>query len=283
MKIPTNHVLPWSTVRATWHAALAGGALAPIETRVGHVEQDGIPFIVRRAEALKRRPRDTAGPGRDPFAPPYEPELVVGEIPPAHVALLNKFPVLPEHLLVVTREYADQAELLTEADFAALSAAMGDRETMGFYNGGCEAGASQPHKHLQVVPLPLDDDGDPVPLEPFLGRLPFLHAVAELEGEWPPSVAFLTETYHRLWQACGFTLEGEYQPVPYNLLLTQRRMWLVPRRQESYEDIEVNALGFAGALLAMDADQAALIEQIGPLMLLRQVTFEDGGTGSVSG
>lgn len=258
-------------------AALAEGALVPIETRVERVEQDGISFVVRRVEALKRKPRGTAGPGRDPFAPPYEPALVVGEIPPGHVVLLNKFPVLPEHLLIVTQQYADQGKLLTEEDFAALSAAMGNRETLGFYNGGREAGASQPHKHLQVVPLPLGDDGDPVPLEPFLGRLPFLHAVVDLEVEWPPSAACLAGTYRRLWRACGFTLVGEHQPVPYNLLLTRRRMWLVPRRQESCEGIGVNALGFAGALLAMDADQAALIEQFGPLTLLRQVTYEGEG------
>lgn len=272
MKIPANHALPWSTVRATWRAALADGALASIETRVGQVEQDGISFIVRRVEALKRKSRDTAGPGRDPFAPPYEPALVVGEIPPDHVALLNKFPVLPEHLLVVTREYADQGKLLTEADFAALTAAMGDRETLGFYNGGPEAGASQPHKHLQVVPLPLGDDGEPVPLEPFLGRLPFLHAVVELEGEWPPSAASLLAIYHRLWRACGFELNGDHQPAPYNLLLTRRRMWLVPRSQERCEGVEVNALGFAGALLVMDPQQAALIERIGPLTVLQRIT-----------
>lgn len=158
-----------------------------------------------------------------------------------------------------------------------LRRARGDRETLGFYNGESEAGASQPHKHLQVVPLPLGDDGEPVPVEPFLHRLPLLHAVAELEGEWPPSAASLLGTYHRLWRACGFELKSEHQPAPYNLLITLRRMWLVPRRQESYKGIEVNALGFAGALLAKDVTQAKLINRIGPLTLLRRVGREGNG------
>lgn len=267
----------WNDVAHRCRAALAEGALAPIETCVERVGQNGISFVVRRAEALQRKPRGAGKSTRDPFAPPYDPALVLGDIPPAHVALLNKFPVLSEHLLLVTREYADQRELLTEADFAALTEVMGDREILGFYNGGSEAGASQPHKHLQVVPLPLGDDREPVPLEPYVGRLPFLHAVAKLEGEWPPSPAVLVRSYQHLWRACGFTLEGEQQPVPYNLLVTRRRMWLVPRRQESYEGIEVNALGFAGALLATGADQAALIKRIGPLTLLQRVAFEGDG------
>lgn len=248
-----------------------------METSIQREEQEGISFILRRVEALKHKPRSASGVSDDPFAPPYDPCLLVGEVPPTHVALLNKFPVLSQHLLLVTREYADQRELLNEADFATLAAGMCGQETLGFYNGGREAGASQPHKHLQVVPLPLGDDGDPVPLEPFVGRLPFLHAVADLKDEWPPSAACLAETYRHLWRACGFTLQGEHQPVPYNLLLTRRRMWLVPRRRESYEGIGVNALGFAGALLAMDADQAALIEQVGPLTLLQEVTCEGEG------
>ena len=36
-----------------------------------------------------------------------------------------------------------------------MNAILAEFDGLGFYNGGETAGASQPHKHLQIVPLPL--------------------------------------------------------------------------------------------------------------------------------
>lgn len=248
-----------------------------MKTTVDRVPDGHITFTVRKIEGLKKKPGLDRGQDGDPFAPPYDPDLVVSDVPPAHVALLNKFPVISEHLLVVTRDFADQEELLTEADFAALVSAMDENRSLGFYNGGRQAGASQPHKHLQVVPLPLGDDGTGVPLERHLGQLPFCHAAAALDGDRPPPASGLLATYLRLWKACGYEPGVRDQPVPYNLLLTRRHMWLVPRRMEGVEGIEVNALGFAGALLANDAGQANLISRMGPLTLLQRVARDGEG------
>lgn len=267
----------WAIVRERWREALASGALQPMETVSRPLENQGIPFVVRVVYRQMDKPRRGDNARQDPFAPPYDGSLFLAEVPPHHAALLNKFPVLPEHVLLVTRDYADQEALITEADFAALAAAMAGKETLGFYNGGPEAGASQSHKHLQVVPLPLADDDSPVPLEPFLGRLPFLHAWTELKDGWPVRAARLADIYHRLWRACGYEPNGDRQPVPYNLLLTRRHVWLVPRRRRSVEGVEVNGLGYAGALLAMNPDQARLIERTGPLRILERAGFE--GTG----
>src|SRR5207237_2327023 len=91
--------------------------------------------------------------------------------------------VLREHLLIVTKQYEDQRTLLTERDFEALAIAMRDAEVLGFYNGGQEAGASQTHKHLQVVTLPLSPHHS-IPIDTLLGedkdRLPFRHAFTRL-------------------------------------------------------------------------------------------------------
>ena len=48
-------------------------------------------------------------------------------------------------------------------------------------------------------------------------------------------------------------------------------MVLVPRRQEAFEDIAVNALGFAGSLLVRSDAQLAYLREIGPLAVLREV------------
>ena len=122
-------------VRAATEGALASGALAPIRTRVEAVDDRGWRFELRVVEALRRKPRP-AGPEADPFENP-EPALVVAELPPDHRLLLNKFPVFPDHLLVVTRAFAPQEVLPDAADFAAALAAMAalPGEALAFHNG----------------------------------------------------------------------------------------------------------------------------------------------------
>jgi len=144
--------------RQTAHA-LACGALHPIETTHTWIDDGGVRFAVRVAANLARKEAAGLSPQtpRDPFLP-YEPDLFVADLSPTHVALLNKFNVIDHHLLIVTRRYEPQEALLDVADFTALVDAMRAIDGLAFYNGGQVAGASQPHKHLQIVPLPLVSD-----------------------------------------------------------------------------------------------------------------------------
>jgi sulfate adenylyltransferase (ADP) / ATP adenylyltransferase len=45
----------------------------------------------------------------------------------------------------------------------------------------------------------------------------------------------------------------------------------VPRSQESFADIPINALGFSGALLVRNTEQLAYLREIGPLTVLKEV------------
>ena len=58
---------------------------------------------------------------------------------------------------------------------------------------------------------------------------------------------------------------------PYNLLATRRWLLLVPRSEEYFEGISINALGFAGALLVKDTTQLAVLRSHGPMTALRHV------------
>ncbi|QBQ97990.1 ATP adenylyltransferase family protein [Paraburkholderia pallida] len=157
--------------------ALQCGALQPIETALTHIDDGGVRFAVREVSSLARkeaaRRKDEPArdgpqtPRRNPFLP-YDDDLCVGELSSTHVALLNKYNVLDEHLLIVTRRFVPQEALLDHADFAALLVVLHGFDSLGFYNGGPEAGASQAHKHLQAVPLPLDAAGTAVPVETLL-------------------------------------------------------------------------------------------------------------------
>ena len=61
-----------------------------------------------------------------------------------------------QHVLVVTRQFESQADPLNARDLGATMMVLRAMPQGGvaFYNCGEHSGRSQPHKHLQVVPLP---------------------------------------------------------------------------------------------------------------------------------
>ncbi len=282
------------TVRRS-RRALRDGALRPIETEQRFVEDSGVRFLVRVAAALARKDEARAAPppsGRKAFNPflPYDEAMFVADVSASHVCLLNKFNVIDHHLLIVTRAFEDQEELLTVADFEALCACMAEFEGLGFYNGGTAAGASQPHKHLQIVPLPLAEGGPAVPVAPLLDAaggdagargvpgLPFRHAFARLDPsiEGAGAAASLHRHFAGLLDSVGLRAAGGLrQAGPYNLIVTREWMLLVPRSRESFDGVSVNALGFAGSLFVRDRRQMRTVEDAGPMTVLRHVALAE--------
>jgi len=270
----------------TRRGALALGALQPIATRETRINDSGVTFLVRQVDSLARKaverpreagPRSAASTRPSPFLPP-EPELTVGALSATHFAVLNKFNVLDSHLLMVTRQLEDQETLLTFADMEALALCLGELDGLAFYNGGAAAGASQTHKHLQLVPLPLEPGHPGVPMEPLLQTLtgenatalPFDHAFAPLQAD--SDAAELHRIYLDLLHRIGIrALPGQgklWQSAPYNLLATRRWMLAVPRRSECVDGVSVNALGFAGSLFVKDDAGLSVVRRRGPMSLL---------------
>lgn len=283
----------WPALERAARHALACGAMQPIETEQEIVEDAGVHFLVRRVSSLARkeleRRRRAASPA-NPFLP-FEPDLFVADVSPTHIALLNKFNVIDRHLLVVTRRFLHQETLLDRDDLAALLACMAGGEALGFYNGGTVAGASQPHKHLQMVPLPLDGGGALTPIDAVLDtvpqrpgictvpQLPFRHAFTWLEPALPGDPIEAAVQLEALYSAALARIGvvaveregGRWQSAPYNLLMTRRWLLAVPRVREHFDSISINALGFAGSLFVRDEAQLAAVKRAGPMAVLRAV------------
>jgi len=297
----------WQSVIERTESAWKSGALLSIPTEFEFVEQDGVRFLVRilsnlvRKDAAKQKQaQQTAASGKDfdPFLP-YEEDLFVADISDTHVCILNKFNVVDYHLLIVTRAFEEQESLLTLEDFAAMWACLAEYDGLAFYNGGQIAGASQRHKHLQVVPLPLTPSLEQIPIAslfteakfqnaiPGLGYayatipdLPFIHSFVPLNLQWtesPFTAAKTTmELYHTLLNAVGITaVNGNRQSGAYNFLATREWMLIVPRSQEEFELISVNSLGFAGALLVRNQQQMQILKDQGPMNILKNVAVEN--------
>ena len=91
----------------------------------------------------------------DVFLKPFEAGICVEEsLTEHHRLIFNKFPARKHHVLVITKEPERQSSKLNTEDFkAALIALKTLDEAFLYYNAGAVAGASQDHKHMQVIPV----------------------------------------------------------------------------------------------------------------------------------
>ncbi|RDX41812.1 HIT-like protein [Lentinus brumalis] len=286
--------------------------------------ENGVEFQIRLCPALQNKPRlptpdfTKDAPSaqaqekqrHDPFAPPYVPALLLGEVRDAsegreYVILFNKYSVVPHHFMVVTKDFQSQTSPLLPADlvqvylFLQAARAVG-RKFFAFYNCGDLSGASQPHKHVQLIPI--DDDGPPVEKlaraakidqedRPFsLGALPYANHVRRL----PSSLSNTSEPdtlEPALADAFLSLLDLAIQTVrhdptypagtpSYNVFLTLEHIHIVPRRQETHtlagtgEKLSVNALGFAGMLLVKSERELEAVKEEGVTKILKDVALE---------
>ncbi|NET50188.1 MAG: phosphorylase, partial [Merismopedia sp. SIO2A8] len=268
---PTNMEQPKTLLEQAYQQsahALRCGALQSIATDYKFVEQGGVRFLVRILTNLVRKEQanlQQKAKGKDfnPFLP-YEDDLFVANLSSTHLCLLNKFNVVDHHLLIVTREFEHQENWLNYNDFAALWTGLKEIDGLAFFNGGKTAGASQTHKHLQLIPMPLAPEGEAIPIEAILpytapdrpehlAQLPFANGfmVLDLSPMMSPDEAatLLWKSYCSLLKLLAISMNTEDTRAshPYNLLVTRRWMLLVPRKQEHTHSISINSLGFAGS------------------------------------
>jgi ATP adenylyltransferase len=284
----------WYQIVTRTQQASAAKSLHTIETRSHQFQQQGLNFTVRIASNLKRKQQQKkAQPNFNPFLPP-ESALTVCDLSASHLAVLNKFNVVDNHLLIITRDYQAQETLLDHADFSALCYCLPEYPSLGFYNGGKEAGASQKHKHLQLVPLPLYRGSDLFPFSTVFHRyqyrdgiqkiteFPFRHAWTNLpQGlfEKPDqAAAYCLQIYQEMLNKLTIKplidQQGKkFQSVPYNLLMTTEWMLLVPRVTEFCEGISINAMGYVGSLFVMNQADLKKLINFGPVNLLRMVSL----------
>ena len=271
--------------------ALAQGALIPLDTRqIPLLGSDH--FELRELTSdLPKHLRNT-GPKPNPFRP-WDQRLEVSAIGSHHALILNKYPVQLGHMLLITKEWASQGDWLDSRDWTAVSAVDVNTTGLWFFNSGPLAGASQPHRHLQL--LPRQAGAARCPREPwFLNRLNSQHpartgsvdvleaatAIRPRQAAHPCPEGHLAELYAELADELQLGVPGREQApkAPYNLLITSHWMAMVRRLSDGIHGFSVNALGFAGYLLATDQADRHWLSIHGPEQLLAEVVAPIGGT-----
>ncbi|KAG0173765.1 bifunctional AP-4-A phosphorylase/ADP sulfurylase [Apophysomyces sp. BC1015] len=299
-------------IEQRYNDALKNKDLFYFEGSISKKHVQGMEFEITFVPSLAKKPTsddtkqtEPKEKKANPFLPP-DPALVVKELD-HHRIVLNKFCVVPHHILVVTKEFKEQTQPLFPLDLYATwetMAAIGP-SAVAFYNCGPNSGASQPHKHVQIMPLhgqgvqpPIaalyQEITNPKPTEVYtLNKVPFLHVVMPLDTHFLDSNKgqqdALTEYLHQMFfglldnmfqQIRENTTNNDHSKLSYNFVMTRQFMMLVPRSKEhcvlEYEgdqvELSVNSLGFAGLLLAKtDKERVALEQHPDLLALLQQV------------
>jgi ATP adenylyltransferase len=263
--------------------AIARGALLPLQSESALAECNGLPYSIVHLSSLSLK--DMAGVlqragSSNPFAP-YDPDLFVAELSPTHVLLLNKFPIIDHHVMAISREFVSQSSPLQPADFDALARMMSGIDGLMMYNGGPQAGASQPHRHVHLMP------GRMAPLATIFPRgapdrcqridaFRFEHAFVRLS---PDRISDAGYWQHRIEEACAFCgLQPTGAEMPaFNLLGTREWLLVVPRSRASctIEDItvQVSALDFGGVVSVRNPAQIATVQRAGLLAVLEATTI----------
>ena len=209
--------------------------------------------------------------------------------------MLNKFAIVPEHFILATKEFKQQTHVLEPSDLEATAACIrsfederlavksdsskgGDgtaREDglFAFFNCGEHSGASQPHRHIQLLPvarmrdgLEGDDEWDVLASNLDEGKAPFSCFSERITLSMSGQELF--DVYLGLYrQACRAVSshagtkatedapgEGETQ-ISYNMAMTRDMLVVCPRLREggdvkSADGEVVGTLGLNGTLLA---------------------------------
>lgn len=244
------------------------------------------PSLAKKPFPLKEKTPEASTKKIDPFDD-VPADLLVAHVPaasPTHKIVLNKFPIIDNHFLLATIPNLPQTHLLDEDDLGltyqclkewARGSSREASDLFAFFNSGTHSGASQPHRHVQFIPVEDMEAGmehewsvlaDKIVLGPSVSDtgelsffrthrdLPFQHFGVRLPPNAPP--ALIRQLYLNLYEAC-LNAAREYSeenpdelqleehedgslPISYNLAMTTRSMVMLPRRREGWDFPEAN-------------------------------------------
>lgn len=266
----------WQEALRRSDEALACGALVPLTTELLELPELA-PFVLRRLVSATPRHLKAGGPKPNPFLP-WEPALEVARLGESHLLLLNKYPVQPGHLLLITQQWQPQAGWLDRRDWAAVATVSADTGGLWFFNSCATAGASQPHRHLQLLPRSVGEVSCPLAhtyggiLRGERGPLPWRYAISAREDRSGAGVD-LPDLYQRHAEQLGLGHPDRDQRPrhAYNLLFDRDWFVTIRREQEHGAGFSINGLGFAGYLLITPRSDLDWLHQHGPWSLLATV------------
>ena len=235
----------------------------------------GNDFIIRELDISKFKKNTIIGPKINPFKP-WENILEIDSIGDSHQLILNKYPVQLGHLLLITNKWKEQNGWLDKKDWEAIKTVNKDTTGLWFFNSGPLAGASQPHRHIQLLRRQASELS--CPREKWILNFSNLNYKNDKFAENIMINKFsrslneenIYEMYKTLSNKLGLgnPIIDKKPRYPYNLIFTDNWMVLIKRKRDNLYGVSINALGFAGYILVTEKSDITYLKRNGPEKLL---------------
>ncbi len=261
--------------------AIHNGAVIPLNTRKLIINNDNCDYEIRFLESPIPKYLTEYGPKRNPFIP-WDSRLEIRPVNNKHTLILNKYPVQLGHMLLITNTWEAQNGWLDIEDFEAIVNVDKDTTGLWFFNSSREAGASQPHRHFQLLPRRPNESICPRykwfcslinRKDNNFSYISHCISVKSRKKNTDRTAYELFNTYKTMAQELNLGDIGiNVKPLkPYNLLLTSDWFALITRVTDKSHGFSINALGFAGYFLGTEKSNIEMLIKYGPEIILKDV------------
>ena len=266
----------WEKALEKTRVSIINNSLYPLKTKVITRElYDKNDFIIRKLDTSKFNKKINYGPRQNPFNP-WEKLLEIDQIGDKHQLILNKYPVQKGHILLITNTWMPQDGWLDVSDWIAIQKVNNDTSGLWFFNSSPIAGASQPHRHFQLLRRPYGEV--PCPREKWFldlklcseskNKLKKSIIVSDFNFLEDPSNIY--SLYLKLSKDLGLgdPINDKKPRYPHNILITNRWITIIKRMHDHIHGISINGLGFAGYILVTEKSNINYLKKFGPEKLL---------------
>ena len=270
----------WSKALEVSKKAVDSGAIIPLDTQKYKSNKEYCDYELRFLKSPIPKYLIEYGPKRNPFIP-WDKRLEIQTISNKHTLILNKYPVQIGHLLLITNKWKPQNGWLDIYDFDAIEYVDNDTSGLWFFNSSKEAGASQPHRHFQLLPRHQYEIICPR-YDWFCSLLNnnnteslISHSISIQPRN--KNVKFKSQDLYNSYKSMIDEMNlGDFdinsKPLkPYNLLITSEWIALIVRKTDRSNGFSINALGFAGYFLGTKRSNVDTLIKFGPEKILMNV------------
>ena len=232
-------------------------------------------FIIKKLDHSRFKFQKSIGPKINPFRP-WEKTLEIAKIGNSHQLILNKYPVQLGHILLITNSWKPQDGWLDIDDWLAIKEVNKDTSGLWFFNSGPLAGASQPHRHIQLLRRKINEIICPrekwfINFEKYKKANNKLSKNIRVKNfKLSSSSEIIHNVYLELCRDLGLgePLYDMKPKFPYNLLVTNNWMSIIKRKIDNINGFSINGLGFAGYILVTNKSNTLYLKKEGPEKLL---------------